>query len=79
MLVIEHDLANFLYGTWQFGLLGGLLIGGGTALMMLRHDIFITGGWFTAIVLLIFAIILWQVYKRESATAQRMESTPSST
>ena len=34
---------------------------------MLRHDTFITGGWFTGLVLLIFAGILWQVYQHENA------------
>lgn len=66
----------FLYGTCQFDLLGGLMLGGGTALLMLRHDLFITGGWFTAIVLLVFSVILWQVYQRERATAGAKLSQP---
>lgn len=66
----------FLYGMWQFGALSGLLMAGGTALLMLRHDMFITGGWFTAGILLIFAAILWLVYRREnlSASAQVVHS-----
>ncbi len=59
----------FLYGTWQFGILGGILIGGGTLLMMLRHNLFVTGGWFTAGVLLVFALVLWLVYQREHRKA----------
>lgn len=56
----------FLYGIWQFGILGGLLIGGGTALMYLRHDLFTTGGWVTVIILLIFAVILWLLHRQET-------------
>jgi hypothetical protein len=56
----------FLYGIREFGILGGILIGGGTLLMMIRHNLFITGGWFTAATLLIFAVVLWFVYQREN-------------
>jgi hypothetical protein len=48
----------FLYGMWEFGVLAALLIGGGVALGMLLPDSFVTGGWFTAIVLLLFAILV---------------------
>ena len=48
----------FLYGMWEFGALAVLLIGGGVAFGMLLPDSFITGGWFTAIVLLLFAALV---------------------
>jgi len=47
----------FLHGMWEFGVLAALLIGGGVAIGMLLPDTFITGGWFTTIVLLTF--VLW--------------------
>jgi len=58
----------FLYGVWQFGILGALLLGGGTALMFLHHDQFSTGGWITAAILLVFAAVLWQIYRRDQAS-----------
>lgn len=61
----------FLYGNWQFGLLGGLLIGGGITLMLLRYTVFFTGGWLTAGILLIFAVILTQAYLKESGSLQK--------
>jgi len=48
----------FLYGMWEFGALAALLIGGSVAFGMLLSDSFITGGWFTAIVLLLFAVLV---------------------
>ncbi len=59
----------FLYGQRLFGVLGGLLIGGGTLLMMTRHDIFVTGGWLTAAVLFVFALALGYAYRRENSLA----------
>jgi len=56
----------FLYGIWQYAILGGLLIVSGAALMMMRHNVFITGGWITAAALLVFAVLLWLIYKREN-------------
>ena len=48
----------FLYGMWEFAVLAALLIGGGVAIGLLLPETFIAGGWFTAIVLLLFAIIV---------------------
>ena len=48
----------FLYGMWQFGVLAAVLIGGGVAIGMLAPDVFILGGWFTAVVLLMFAVVV---------------------
>jgi hypothetical protein len=46
----------FLYGMWEFGVLAALLIGGGVAIGMFFPDTFTLGGWFTGVVLLLFAL-----------------------
>jgi hypothetical protein len=56
----------FLYGMWQFGVLGGLLIGGGIIIGMYRSSTFALGGWFTALLLLLFASIGRRVALRQS-------------
>lgn len=48
----------FLYGMWEFGALAALLIGSGVAFGMLLPDTFVIGGWFTAIALLLFALLV---------------------
>jgi len=48
----------FLYGMWEFGALAALLIGGSVAFGMVLPDSFITGGWFTAILLFLFAVLV---------------------
>jgi len=48
----------FLYGMWEFGGLAALLISGGVAFGMLLPDTFVIGGWSTAIVLLLFALLV---------------------
>jgi uncharacterized protein DUF7010 len=48
----------FLYGMWEFAALSALLIGGGVAIGMLLPHAFVTGGWFTAIALLSFALLV---------------------
>ena len=48
----------FLYGMWEFAVLSALLIGGGVATGMLLPDTFVIGGWFTAITLLLFAVLV---------------------
>jgi hypothetical protein len=61
MVVVGAHYLPFatLYGMKQYLVLGGALIGGGVAIGMLLPTIFTAGGWFTAIVLLIFAIYVW--------------------
>ena len=46
----------FLYGMWEFAVLAGALIFGSVGIGMFLPDTFITGGWFTAIMLLVFAL-----------------------
>lgn len=55
----------FLYGIWQFGILGGLLISGGTALMFLVMMGFRDRRVGDVAVLLIFSAILWLLHRRE--------------
>jgi hypothetical protein len=55
----------FLYGMWQFGVLTAVLWGGGFLLALYGPTHFSLGGWFTAGVLLIFALIGRQVVKGE--------------
>jgi hypothetical protein len=47
----------FLYGMWQFGALAAVLLGAGVAIGLYLSSIFSLGGWFTTIVLLVFAFI----------------------
>jgi hypothetical protein len=58
----------FLYGMWQFGVLVGLLIGGGIVIGMYLPTTFALGGWFTAVVLLVFAFIGRSVALRQSGS-----------
>ena len=46
----------FLYGMWEFAVLAVLLIAGSVGLGMFLPDTFTLGGWYTAVVLLVFAI-----------------------
>jgi hypothetical protein len=52
----------FLYGMWQFGVLAAALIGGGVAIGLALPDSFNPGGWITAAVLLLFALIIWRTF-----------------
>ncbi|HEX5808367.1 MAG TPA: hypothetical protein VFY25_06845 [Anaerolineales bacterium] len=48
----------FLYGMWEFGVLAALLIGGGVTIGMTFPESFTPGGWFTGVVLLLFAVFV---------------------
>jgi|SRR5215208_895566 len=48
----------FLYGMWEFAVLSALLIGGGVTIGILLPHTFVIGGWFTAIVLLLFSALV---------------------
>ena len=48
----------FLYGMWEFAILSAVLVGGGAAIGMLAPDVFAAGGWYTAIALLLFALLV---------------------
>ena len=47
----------FLYGMWQFGVLAGLLVGGGALLGLYGPDVFALGAWITGVVLVVFAVL----------------------
>ena len=47
----------FLYGMWQFGVLAALLIGSGLLIGMYLPSVFSLGGWLTALMLLVFALV----------------------
>ena len=56
----------FLYGMWQFGVLAAVLLGAGVAMGLYLPSLFSVGGWFTAIVLLVFAFVGRSIALRES-------------
>jgi hypothetical protein len=56
----------FLYGMWQFGVLAAVLIGAGVVIGLYAFSLFSLGGWFTAIVLFVFAFVGRSVVLRES-------------
>jgi len=47
----------FLYGMWQFGVLAALLIGSGLVIGRYLSSIFRLGGWLTALMLFVFALV----------------------
>lgn len=55
----------FLYGMWQFGILAAMLLGASIVIGLYLPSIFSLGGWFTAIVLLIFAFVGRSIALRE--------------
>jgi len=59
----------FLYGMWQFGILAASLIGASIAIAVYLPSVFSLGGWFTAIVLLVFAFVGRSVALREHRSA----------
>ena len=46
----------FLYGMWQFWILGGVLIAGGVVIGLYLPASFSLGGWVTGVILLLFAV-----------------------
>jgi Family of unknown function (DUF7010) len=55
----------FLYGMWQFWILGGLLVTGGVVIGLYVPASFTRGGWVTAAILLIFALVGRSVARAE--------------
>jgi hypothetical protein len=55
-----------LYGMWEFAVLAAALIFGGVAIAMLVPTSFVIGGWFTAVVLILFAVYAWVRYGGKS-------------
>jgi hypothetical protein len=58
ILGIHYMPFIFLYGMWEFAMLSALLIGGSVAIGLMLPHTFSTGGWFTAVVLLMFALLV---------------------
>lgn len=56
VLGMHYVLFIFLYGMWEFSVLAVLLMGGGVATALLLPDAFPPGGWFTGVVLVLFAV-----------------------
>jgi hypothetical protein len=59
----------FLYGMRQFAVLAVVLLGGGVIIGMYFSSVFSLGGWFTGVILLIFAFVGRSAVLRESQTA----------
>jgi hypothetical protein len=57
----------FLYGLWQYAVLGGLLVAGGVMLGLYGPPVFAVGGWCTGAVLVLFS--LWFAALRERPEA----------
>jgi hypothetical protein len=47
----------FLYGMWQFAVLGALLVAGGVTIGLFLPGSFSVGGWITTVILLVFAFV----------------------
>lgn len=56
----------FLYGMQHYAVLAAALIGGGFVIGRFLPEIFTIGGWFTAFVLIGFALLVWRVWAGES-------------
>jgi len=62
VIVGSHYLPfMFLYGMWQYGVLGGILVAGGVVIGLYAPGSFSLGGWVTAMVMIMFAFVGRQV------------------
>ncbi len=70
MIVVGAHYLPFiaLYGMKMFGILGVLLVLGGTGLALYGPSIFSLGAWLTALVLIVFAFIGRQIVLQEEKT-----------
>jgi len=59
----------FLYGMWEFAILGILLLGGGYALGMVAPGAFSLGGWLTGAALILFAFVGRSIAERDREAA----------
>ena len=51
---------TFMYGTRLYLILAALMVVGGVAIVFFLPDLFWVGGWFGAVVLLVFAFLIWR-------------------
>ncbi len=68
MMVVGVHYMPFmtLYGMRLYGALAAVLIVAGLMIGMYFAESFVLGGWITAVVLLIFSILLWISFKKEN-------------
>jgi hypothetical protein len=59
----------FLYGMWEYWVLAALLLGGGLWLGMNMPHVFVTGGWYTVAVMLLWALYAPMAVARHEARA----------
>jgi uncharacterized protein DUF7010 len=71
ILGVHYMPFMFLYGMWEFGILSAALIGGGVAIGILLPNTFAAGGWFTAAVLLAFAVLVQVLPRRVKTGSQK--------
>lgn len=67
MIVVGAHYLPFitLYGMKMFGVLAGLLVIAGAGLALYGPQIFSLGGWFTAVVLIVFAFLGRRIVLKE--------------
>lgn len=72
MIIVGTHYLPFitLYGMKMFGILSALLILGGVSLALYGPPIFSVGGWFTGLILIIFAFIGRAIVLREEKSAK---------
>ncbi len=58
LLGVHYMPFIFMYGMWEFGLLAAVLIGGSFLFGLSFMHAFIPGGWFTALALLLFGVLV---------------------
>jgi hypothetical protein len=66
----------FLYGMWQFGVLAGVLWAAGFLPGLYAQALFSLGGWVTAVVLMVFAIVGPSTALRDGQSAGRVWPQP---
>lgn len=59
----------FLYGMWQFWILGGFLAAGGVTIGLFIAGSFSLGGWVTAVILLVFGVVGLGAARADERTA----------
>lgn len=60
----------FLFGNWQFGVLGVLLSVSALVFGLEPHESFVVAGWYGGTVQLLFGLIAWSAWRREAGPSQ---------
>ena len=58
---------TFMYGTKLYLILAALMVAGGVAIAWMLPGMFVIGGWFGAVVLLVFAFLIWRGVATQAA------------